>query len=86
MKLEEAFNRNYEKMVKREPTRLEEILTWSTSSLSSTWQWKQTLVEGLTAVVLGSLKMNGKCDLGQLRMILSTGPALRPTYKDSPLV
>jgi len=40
----------------------------------------------LTAVVLGSLKMNGKCDLGQLRMILSTGPALRPTYKDSPLV
>jgi len=56
-----------------------------TSSLSSTWQWKQTLAEGLTATVLGYVKMSGKCDLGQRKMVLSTGPALRPTYKGSPL-
>jgi len=31
-------------------------------------------------------EMNGKCDLGQLRMILSIGPTLRSIYKGSPLV
>jgi len=52
MTLTEAFNRNHEKMVKRKPVRLEEILTWSTSSLISMWQWKQNPSGGVDGCTL----------------------------------
>jgi len=36
------------------------------------------------AADLGSVKMSEKWDLGQRMMVLSTGPALKPTYQDNP--